>query len=112
MIFNDSTLRRSLRLLHAIDILHQRGFQNLAIFPYMSPCGFYWRLTLLPAQSLYISQKGELAYYTLDERLEASHSSEANGNEYFGWKDCKSHSAEQLADTIENRFPELIRFCK
>jgi hypothetical protein len=111
-IINDSVLRRSLRLLHAINILHQRGFQNLAIFPYMSVCGFYWRLTLLPAQSLYISKEGKLASYSLGERLEAYHSSGSSGNEYFGWTDCKSHSAEQLADAIENRLPALIAFCK
>lgn len=31
MQLSDSIIRRSLRLLHAIDILHQRGYQNLGI---------------------------------------------------------------------------------
>ncbi|MCF4010870.1 hypothetical protein [Rheinheimera sp. UJ63] len=112
MILNDSTARRSLRLLHAINLLHQRGYQNLAIFPYMFASGFYWRLQLLPIQALYISIEGELACCSLGERLEAYHSSGATGNQYFGWEDCKNHTAEQLADAIENRFPELMAFCK
>ncbi|KKO48100.1 hypothetical protein VT06_13410 [Arsukibacterium sp. MJ3] len=112
MILSDSITRRSLRLLHAINILHQRGFQNLAIYPYMPRCGLYWQLTLLPLQSLYKSQKNELAYYSFGKLLEAYHSSEFSGNEYFGWADCKSYSAEQLADAIENRLPELMAFCK
>lgn len=112
MRFNASVIRRSLRLLHAIDILQQRGYQNLGIFPSLSDCGFQWELWLLPVYSLFITPLGRLSFYQIDEQLLARHSSGSSGNEYFGWADCKGHTAEQLADAIEHRFTKLMTFCR
>lgn len=40
-------LAASLVLLRAVHVLHGRGAESIAVFPYLSPTGLYWRCRLV-----------------------------------------------------------------
>lgn len=107
MASTNSIIRRSVRLLTAIHELHKQGFQNLAIYCYMSPSGFHWRLELCLFSDLYILPNGDIKKNDNVKYESAKHSSGESGNIYFGWEDVKTATARELAEHIKNRFPRL-----
>ncbi len=108
---NSSTVRRSTRLLNAVLQLHKGGYQNLAIYPGLSPNGLHWRCALIPFQELVIDG-GKIKLLESESLEAASHSSGEAGNQYFGWDDCQSDNARELAKKILSRFPRLLSACR
>ena len=108
--FEDEYARRCFRVLRMVSILHGKGFQGLRVFPYMYPIAY--RIELFPAA--FASQNGvsydsKIFGEILERgRLLARHSG-ANQARFFGWEDVADHSAQQLALTFIERFPELAR---
>lgn len=106
---DDAIVRRSCRLLNAVLQLHKEGYQNLAIFPGESPSGMHWRCELHPYSNLAIENGRAIVIdHKHDDREDAHHSSGQTGHEYFGWTDCKTSSARELAKVIAERFPVLL----
>ena len=101
-------IRRSVRLLYAVQELHKQGFHNLACICAMSPSGMDWRISLHPFQNLYFDEDGFVRSTKIFGHERVSHSSANGGNCYFGWEDAKDLTARQLAERIKERFPELI----
>ena len=60
-------IRRSVRLLHALQELHKQGFHNLACICAMSPSGMDWRIALHPFQNLYFDEDGQLEIVNNDD---------------------------------------------
>ena len=105
---NNPIIRRSVRLLHAVQELHKQGFHNLACICAMSPSGTDWRIGLHPFQNLYFDEDGFVQSTKMLKHERANHSSAKEGNCYFGWVDAKDLTAKELAERIKERFPELI----
>jgi len=87
------------------------GYQDLAVFSGVSSSGMHWRCELQPYESLVI-ENGNVTSLAIDYRDDAHHTSGESGNEYFGWKDCRSASARELAEKILERFPTLLSACR
>jgi hypothetical protein len=111
-MIGNAVIRRSVRLLAAIQELHKEGFQNLAVYTGMSGSGFHWRLSLLPFENLYIDENGDVTSRPQANWHEAHHSSGETGNQYFGWDDAGDLTARELAKMIKERFPRLIEHCR
>lgn len=101
-------IRRSVRLLYAVQELHKQGFHNLACICAMSPSGMDWRISLHPFQNLYFDEDGFVQSTKMLGHERVSHSSAKEGNCYFGWVDAKDLTATELAERMKERFPELI----
>jgi len=108
----DKIIRRCTRLLAAIHELHKQGYQNLAVHTGKSSSGFHWRLSLLPFNDMYIDEHNNVNIAQSLNYEEVYHSSGQTGNEYFGWTDTAKFSARELAQTIKERFPRLLAYCK
>lgn len=108
---SSSITRRSARLLNAVLQLHKEGYQDLAIFPGMSPSGLHWRCELHTYENLVI-ENGRVASLGIDCDDEAHHTNNQTGNEYFGWEDCQSATARDLAAKMLERFPALLSRCR
>ncbi|RDV23912.1 hypothetical protein DXV75_16725 [Alteromonas aestuariivivens] len=103
--------RRGLRLLRAISLLHRQGYEELA-------CTFFagnevdsWIVALCHIDNLLVDGM-DCTAVILDESKEVYvHEQGKRGNEYFGWQDLKSASAEEIANAIKDRFAPLIGKC-
>jgi len=104
----DPDMRRCQRVLSMVLELHKRGYQNLAVFSGISPCGCHWRCGLMPFDWLMYEADGWLGCGQPDSVDYARYTS-ASSNHYFGWEDAEQDTARQLADKFEDRFPELCR---
>jgi hypothetical protein len=104
--------RRAIRLLRAINVLHQRGFEELT-------CTFFagnelnsWMLAICHIDNLLVDGVDRTATI-IDERAEVYlHEHINEGNEYFGWNDLKQAKVVNLADTIEERCASLLKKCR
>lgn len=99
----DPVIRRCQRVLLMVHELHKRGYQLLRIVPGLNASGSAWRCGITSRNNI-LRKHGALA---CDWSKMANYSS-AEGNQYFGWEDCQSDTARQLADKFVARFPELI----
>jgi hypothetical protein len=100
--------RRALRLLRAINLLHRRGFEDLT-------CTFFagneldsWMMAICHIDNLIVDGVNRTAKI-IDESADVYlHQHTNQGNEYFGWNDLNSASAEELANAIEERCAPLL----
>ncbi len=104
---NNPVIRRAQRLLAMVNELHKQGFQNLAIYPGMSPSGTSWRCQLTPVSQITVLS-GRLEILNTHPRLIASYTSGDSGNHYFDWSDAISDSARELAEKFKERYPEIV----
>ena len=44
--------KAALKLLEAVRVLHERGYELIRIFPYDAPSGCYWRCTISAKRTL------------------------------------------------------------
>ncbi len=86
--------------------LHKTGYQRLRVVPCMSPSGMQWRCFVTPASNILRTHGAHLARWEIDDRILAHYGS-GQENEYFGWKDRKSASARELAETFLQRYPVI-----
>jgi hypothetical protein len=99
-----ATVRRCRRLMLMVSHLHQRGFQRVRLCPGIAPSGVGWRGLITVKSNTLVLHGARVADHSDD--LVARYGS-GQGNEYFGWTDRKSATAEQLADTFLERFPRI-----
>ncbi|MCW8959978.1 MAG: hypothetical protein OQK29_00360, partial [Ignavibacteriaceae bacterium] len=100
-------IRRAQRVLAMVHELHKQGYQNLAIYPGMSPSGTSKRCQITPV--FYLSVMG--GCLELDDattRMIASYTSGETGNHYFDWLDASSDSARELSEKFIERYPEIV----
>lgn len=96
--------RRALRVLRLVHELHKQGYQLLRVAPGMSPSGCSWRCAITPKSNILRSHGAMLKEY---EGLVAHYTS-GQDNEYFGWRDAKTDSVQELASKFVERFPEIV----
>lgn len=97
-------VRRCRRVMLMVSHLHQMGFQQVRLCPGIAPSGFGWR-GLVTAKSNTLELHGaRVAHH--DDEMVARYGS-GQGNEYFGWTDCKNATAGRLAETFLERFPRI-----
>lgn len=108
---DDPLVRRSQRLLAMVHELHKQGYQELGVYPGMSPSGMHWRCAITPVSNLRLDSSG-LKLISDTERLVAHHSSGDSGNLYFGWQDSRNDSARELAEKFLRRFPMIAENAK
>ncbi|WP_342753911.1 hypothetical protein AAGQ96_14645 [Pantoea sp. MBD-2R] len=100
-------VQSSLRLLQMCCELHRMGYQELQIYPAMSPSGVHWRLTLAPA-AIFSNW-----HSCPDERSELRvHYGSGDGDAPFGWEASRSLTPLQLAQKFIQHWPELAKCCK
>lgn len=94
-----------IRMIEMTHELHIMGYQNIRIFPYLSPSGCYWRLEWAPASAIRssvepprVTNERELARYTSGAAWEP-----------FGWQDVCELSAQEMAHQFVCQFPEIAR---
>lgn len=100
------TWRRSQRVLSMVGELHKKGYQRLRVVPAMSPSGMHWRCMITPASNTLRTHGAYLADPDWNHDLIATYTS-GSENKYFGWEDCATATARQLADTFVERFPKI-----
>lgn len=91
-------------LFRAVANLHKQGYEQLRVFPSMSPSGMYYRLTLAPKK--YFSRDGLVVNKVHDGLI--LYYSDSQGRKYFGWDIPENLSSEQVAEEIIKRNPDLI----
>jgi hypothetical protein len=111
MIKNE-IIRRSVRLISAIQELHKEGYQNLAVYTGMSGSDYHWRLSLMPFDCLCTDERGEVINVSVEEWQVAHHSSDQTGNAYFGWEGVSNLNARELAQMIKSKLPRLVEYCR
>lgn len=104
-----ATVRRCRRVMLMVSHLHQMGFQQIRLCPGIAPNGSGWR-GLVTVRSNTLELHGARIAHHSDDLVARYGSGE--GNEYFGWTDCKKATAEQLAKTFLGRFPRIAELGK
>jgi hypothetical protein len=100
--------RRALRLLKAINLLHRRGFEDLACTFLAGTETDSWMLAICHIDNLLVDGVDRTATI-IDEKAEVYlHQHTNEGNEYFGWHDLKNASAYDLSNAIEERCTPLM----
>ncbi len=89
------------RILEGVARLHERGYEQLRILPYMSPSGMYWRVELAEVDALEDSG-GYISYRNDNVVLNYSTGS---GPEYAGAIVDRSTSPDDVADLILASMP-------
>ena len=79
------------KLMLAVSILHDRGWQKLRLEAGLSPSGGHWRYALAAQGS----------------QVSGTHGSLTN-QKSFSWGDTDESTPEQLADVIAEKFPDLL----
>lgn len=104
---DESMLRRYVRVLRMVQVLHGAGYQRLRVFPYEHD-GISARINILPATSFdaggWRPHTGMMPH---DEHEFASYTTGSDGSDYFDWRDAKSDSAIELARKFLERYPRL-----
>ncbi|QDU41269.1 hypothetical protein Mal4_56350 [Maioricimonas rarisocia] len=95
--------RRALRVLRMVHELHKRGYQLVRISPGMSASGGSWRCSVTHRGNTLRSHGAMLRDWDL-----AAHYSSRQENEYFGWRDARQDTVQQLADRFVERFPQIV----
>jgi hypothetical protein len=100
----EAHFRRALRVLRMVHELHKQGYQLLRIAPGMSSSGCSWRCSIAPRSNILKSHGAKLKDW---DQL-AAHYSSSQDNEYFGWRDSKEATVQELAQRFQERFPDIV----
>lgn len=79
------------KLLLAVSVLHDQGFEKLRLNAGLSPSGGFWRFRLFAKGSPESSED-----FSIGTDLE------------LGWGDCETTSPEELADIIAQKFGNIV----
>lgn len=106
--FKDADLRRYVRVLRMLQRLHGAGYQLLRVYPYIYDGLYTGRIEIFPRAAFDANgwTRDHMKLWD-DERIEFAGYTSASENEYFGWSDCASDTAEDLARKFVERFPRL-----
>ena len=101
----DQVLARAtpLRILQGVEVLHQRGHQQVRILPGMSPSGMHWRVAVTPADNL-VDTDG---YPDLRDWDQAITYTTGTGTEFAGTTVTVTTSPDEVADTILEAMPRV-----
>lgn len=94
-----------IRMLEMTHELHVLGYQQIRIFPYLSPSGCYWRAEWAPASAFRVATEPP---HVRSER-EAVRYSSCDGWAPFGWQSVSELSAQAMAQQFVRQFPEIAR---
>lgn len=92
-----------LRILQAVRVLHQRGYQGVRILPGMSASGMHWRVSVAASENVDDSS-GSVTLRDWDRALNYS---TGGGSEFAGGRVTVAVSPEVVADVILAALPEL-----
>ncbi|OFI33907.1 hypothetical protein [Alteromonas lipolytica] len=108
----ESLLRRSVRLLNAINILHRQGYEKLGCSFWGGIDCFSWVAVVTSTDNMMVDREIGITNL-INERADSFlHEANREGNDYFGWTDARNASAEQLAELMKLRFSALLDNCK
>ena len=95
-------IRRSQRVIRMVSELHQMGYQQLRIMPYLHPLA--WRLAVGPIDSF-----SEVNGASLKEVNGAWDNVPifSSACSYFEWTDAEKDNARELAEKFVTRFPDV-----
>lgn len=99
-------LRRAQRVLTMVGELHKQGYRRLRIMPGWSSSGAYWRCSVVPIDSVLVSN-GSLVPSCWWDRVVATTYTTGQDNQYFGWPDASGASARELAGLFIDRLPDI-----
>ncbi len=96
--------KAALKLLEAVRLLHERGYELIRIFPYDAPSGCYWRCTI-SAKKNFDKKYGLRPEKDTDKNT--LYYSTGAIYKYFEGFDGEHATVENVADEILKRIPEL-----
>lgn len=105
-------LRRTIRLLRAIQLLHKHGYEQLGCTFTAGENIESWTLAICHVNNLLVDNKHCVVTMINERENVYIHQLGTEGNDYFGWKDVKSASVDELALIILKRCSSLVSSCR
>lgn len=105
----DGIHRRALRVMRMLQRLHTAGYQHLRAFMFMSPSGMNWRCWIAPRNAFQADGWRIRDEVDWQDPTQVATYTSGMDNQYFGWEDAATDSADALARKFVERFPELAR---
>ncbi|GEM_PF-93607 len=94
-----------IRMIEMTRELHTLGYQQIRIFPYLSPSGCYWRVEWAPASAF----RSPVEPPSVNSEREIVRYSSASGWEPFEWQGVRDLTPLEMAQQFVRQFPELAR---